>query len=58
VLGRGDRIGGDGGRPARARADRVLAMLAPVTDRYATLLARSFYHELVVHDYARHGAAR
>jgi len=30
-------------------ADRVLAMLAPVTDRYATLLAASFYHELAVH---------
>ena len=30
-------------------ADRVLAMLAPVTDRYATLLAASLYHELAVH---------
>ena len=27
-------------------ADRVIAMLAPVTDRYATVLARSLYREL------------
>ena len=27
-------------------ADRVIAMLAPVTDRYATMLARSFYRVL------------
>ena len=33
----------------RQGADRVLAMLAPVTDRYATLLARSLYHELALH---------
>src|SRR6185503_187373 len=27
-------------------ADRVIAMLAPVTDGYATTLARHLYHEL------------
>jgi tetratricopeptide (TPR) repeat protein len=30
-------------------ADRVLAMLAPVTDSYATTLARHFYRELAAH---------
>src|SRR6201996_4199933 len=30
-------------------ADRVIAMLAPVTDDYATTLARFFYRELVDH---------
>ena len=38
-------------------ADRVLAMLAPVTDRYATLLAASLYHELAVHPAAPAGVA-
>jgi CHAT domain/TIR domain/AAA ATPase domain len=30
-------------------AGRVLAMLAPVTDNYATTLGRHFYHELATH---------
>ena len=30
----------------RHGADRVIAMLAPVTDPYATALARHLYHEL------------
>ena len=38
-------------------ADRVLAMLAPVTDRYATLLAASLYHELAVHPAVPAGVA-
>ena len=38
-------------------ADRVLAMLAPVTDRYATLLAASLYRELAVHPAVPAGVA-
>jgi hypothetical protein len=38
-------------------ADRVLAMLAPVADRYATLLACSLYHELAVHPAVPAGVA-
>ena len=38
-------------------ADRVLAMLAPVTDRYATLLAGSLYHELAMHPAVPAGVA-
>ena len=38
-------------------ADRVLAMLAPVTDQYATLLAAALYQELAVHPAAPAGLA-
>ena len=38
-------------------ADRVIAMLAPVTDAYATLLARNLYHELAAHPDATVGQA-
>jgi tetratricopeptide (TPR) repeat protein len=41
----------------RNGADRVIAMLAPVTDRYATLLARSLYHELAIHPATTVGVA-
>jgi tetratricopeptide (TPR) repeat protein len=38
-------------------AERVLAMLAPVTDRYATLLAASLYRELALHPAVPAGVA-
>src|SRR5439155_9053228 len=38
-------------------ADRVLAMLAPVTDDYATTLARHFYRELAAHPLTPPGQA-
>ena len=38
-------------------ADRVIAMLAPVTDDYATTLARHLYHELAARPGATVGQA-
>jgi hypothetical protein len=55
--------GGSGGAAAMAAsliaqgADRVIAMLAPVTDGYATDLARHFYRELATHQELTAGQA-
>ena len=48
---------GDGRRADRQGADRVIAMLAPVSDDYATMLARRLYLELSAQPEATAGQA-